>query len=140
VIIRGVALTGGVHHSLNLAERYSFSADPDELRGLGEAARDELFDEWVRAEASRVYDAYGKNLGQADWKVFDTLVREKSGSCSPSDHADFGYTKMPPLLIRVRKLQSVNLVTYTVDEADQRRRTISVTDHGRLAYYRHNSA
>jgi len=126
-----------LRYSLNLAERYSFSTSVDELRELEPLARDVKFDEWVGAEASRVYDAYGRNLSKADWKVFDTLVREKSGSCSPSDYTDFGYTKMPPLLTRVGKLQSVNLVTYTVDEADQRRRTISVTDHGRLAYYRH---
>lgn len=126
-----------LRYSLNLAERYSFSTSADELRALDQAGRDAKFDDWVGAEASRVYDAYGRNLSKADWKVFDKLVREKSGSCSPSDYADFGYTNMPPLLTRVRKLQSVNLVTYTVDEADQRRRTISVTDHDRLAYYRH---
>jgi len=128
-----------LRYSLNLAYRYSFSTTADELRALLPDQRDARFDAWMAVEASRVYDAYAKNLTQADWKVFDTLVREKSGSCSPSDHADFGYSNMPPLLVRVRKLESVQLVTYTVDQADQRRRTISVTDHGRLAYFRHTA-
>lgn len=92
------------------------------------------------AEADKVYTANARNITSADWRVFETLLSEKSGSCSPSDFADFGYQNMPPLLVRVKNLQNFNLVTYTADSADQRRRTISVTDHGRLAYYRKMSA
>jgi DNA-binding MarR family transcriptional regulator len=125
-----------LRYTLNLAERYSFSTDAETLTDLTQEERDARFDAWVRSEADRVYDAYAREMTRADWKVFETLLRDKSGSCSPSDFADFGYGNMPPLLVRVKKLEKLNLVTYTVDTADQRRRTISVTDHGRLAYYR----
>jgi DNA-binding MarR family transcriptional regulator len=126
-----------LRYTLNLAERYSFSTDAKSLTAMSGAERNGQFESWIANEAERVYRAYTPGLSKADWKVFDILLKDKSGSCSPSEFGDFGYTAMPPLLARIHKLESVNLVTYTVDNADQRRRTISVTDHGRLAYYRH---
>ncbi|MBD8608645.1 hypothetical protein IFT73_17460 [Aeromicrobium sp. CFBP 8757] len=126
-----------LRYALNLSERYAFDSDPDELRGISEADRDLRFHESVLREADLVYAAQARDLGAADWKVFDHLLRSKAGSCSPSEYKDFGYAQMPPLLSRVRKLTEAHLVSYQIDEADQRRRTISVTDHGRLAYYRH---
>jgi DNA-binding MarR family transcriptional regulator len=126
-----------LRYSLNLAERYAFGHEPADLASLLEEERDARFDAWVGAEAEKIYTAYARDLSKADWRVFDTLLKDKSGSCSPSEYIDFGYSNMPPLLVRVHKLEEANLVTYTVDEGDQRRRTISVTDHGRLAYYSH---
>lgn len=126
-----------LRYALNLAERYSIDQEPDELRRLDNAQREERFEEAILKEADAIYAAYAANLTKADWNVFDKLLRDKSGSCSPSEYKDFGYAAMPPLLVRVGKLESAHLVSYTKDDADQRRRTISVTDHGRLAYYRH---
>ncbi|MBC2934302.1 MarR family winged helix-turn-helix transcriptional regulator [Nocardioides sp. zg-1228] len=132
-----VSIGKNLRYALNLAERYSFDQDAEALRAVTGAERDAQFGESILREADAVYGSYASNLTKADWKVFDTLLREKSGSCSPSDFNAFGYAAMPPLLVRVRKLESAHLVSYTTDDADQRRRTISVTDHGRLAYYRH---
>jgi DNA-binding MarR family transcriptional regulator len=126
-----------LRYALNLAERYALDQDPDEIRSLSQQERDERFEESTLKEADAIYSAYAANLTKADWSVFDTLLREKSGSCSPSDYRDFNYKAMPPLLVRVRKLEDAHLISYTTDDADQRRRTISVTDHGRLCYYRH---
>jgi DNA-binding MarR family transcriptional regulator len=130
------AIGSNLRYSLNLAERYAFAVDPDEVSALSESQRDLAFNQWVEAEAERVYAAHASGLSKADWKVFEQLLKLKSGSCSPSEWSDFGYANMSPLLVRVHKLEEANLVTYVVDEADQRRRTISVTDHGRLAYYK----
>ena len=124
-----------LRYSLNLAERYSADADVSALRDLSTSERDLLFRESMLSESKRVYDAYANNVTKADWKVFGTLIGEKAGSCSPSDYADFGYANPSPLIVRVRSLEQAQLVTYTVDDSDQRRRNISVTDHGRLAYY-----
>lgn len=126
-----------LRYALNLSERYSIEQDPDELRLLDDDGRDERFEQAILEEADATYSAYASNLTAADWKVFDKLLRDKSGSCSPSEFKDFGYAAMPPLLVRVTKLENAHLIKYTKDDADQRRRTISVTDHGRLAYYRH---
>ncbi|WP_345376151.1 MarR family winged helix-turn-helix transcriptional regulator [Frondihabitans cladoniiphilus] len=126
-----------LRYALNLSERYAFGQDPEALVLLDDKKRDDKFEESIKVEADRVYSAYAHDLTSADWKVFDKLLREKAGTCSPSDFADFGYKAMPPLLIRIDKLKAAHLVTYTKDDADQRRRTISVSDHGRLAYFRH---
>lgn len=130
------AIGNNLRYALNLAERYAFDQDPAAIGVLAEDERDALFERELAAEADRIYQAYARGLTRADWRVFETLLREKSGACSPSEYFDFGYSAMPPLLVRVQKLQAANLVSYTVDQQDQRRRTISVTDHGRLAYYR----
>ncbi len=130
------AIGNNLRYALNLAERYAFDQDPVTIGLLTEAERDARFEQELAAEADRTYQAHAKGITRADWTVFETLLREKSGACSPSDFANFGYSAMPPLLVRVQKLEAANLVTYTVDPQDQRRRTISVTDHGRLAYYR----
>ncbi|MEV8253871.1 hypothetical protein AB0O95_07885 [Rhodoglobus sp. NPDC076762] len=132
-----VSIGKNLRYALNLAERYAIGQEPSELRALEEKERDAKFENSTLAEADATYSSYASNLTAADWKVFDTLLREKSGSCSPSDYSEFGYTTMPPLLVRVRKLEAAHSVDYTTDDADQRRRTISVSDHGRLAYYRH---
>ncbi len=129
-----------LRYALNLAERYAYEQEPGQLRVLDEAARDARFDQAVSEEAERIYAAYSKGVSAADWKVFEILLRDFSGTCSPSEYASFGYSAQPPLLARIAKLVEAHLVTYTKDEADQRRRTVSVTDHGRLAYYRRRAA
>src|SRR4051794_3517129 len=85
-----------LRYAMNLAERYAFDQEPAELRALSGEQRDRRFDEYLREEAERVYTAYAKGVSTADWKVFETLLRDFSGTCSPSEYARFGYAAQPP--------------------------------------------
>lgn len=129
-----------LRYALNLAERYAYDQEPATIQAMTKEERDAAFDAYVLREANAIYDAYSTGLTKADWKVFEILLRDFSGACSPSEYANFGYSAQPPLLNRIQKLVGAHLVTYTKDEADARRRTVSVTDHGRLAYYRRTTS
>lgn len=123
--------------ALNLAERYAFDQDPNQLKSLSCEELDARFEAAILAEADHVYAAHASELKTADWRVFDILLREKSGSCSAAEFTAFGYTVMPPLLIRINRTETAPLMTYSGNVGDKRNRTISVTDQGRLAYYFH---
>ncbi|MFB0840497.1 hypothetical protein ACETK3_21165 [Arthrobacter sp. E44] len=126
-----------LRYSLNLAERFCYDSDPDELVAKSEEERDEEFKQFILQESELVYKESAETLTKSDWAVFDKLLRDKAGSCSPSDFADFGYAGPSPLITRVNKLVAAHLVDYVIDESDLRRRSINATDHGRLAFYRH---
>jgi hypothetical protein len=77
-------------------------------------------------------------LRAAAWKIFDKLIVDFGGSCSPSDHPLFGYENQPPMRAQVRALEEANLVESSVDDTDKRRKTISVKPRGWVVYYARN--
>lgn len=74
------------------------------------------------------------NVPPGAWTVFDRLV-ELGGTCSPSDHAEFGFESSQALRPHVKNLEDVNLVLSSIDESDRRRKTISISPRGWFVQY-----
>ena len=98
--------------------------------------RDKKFFTYIRDNSRERYKQFSnpKTVTKADWKVFEKLMSDKSGACSPSEYRDFGYENMSPLLVRVRRLEKFELIKYSVDEEDGRRRQIEVSEFERYIY------
>ena len=126
----------GLRLALSLCQNYVLSSDPREILSLSLQGRDEKFFTYILDESRKAYKQLSdpKKVTKADWKVFEKLVSDKSGACSPSEYQDFGYKTMPPLLARVRRLENFGLIQYSVDEEDGRRRQITVSELGRYVY------
>ena len=85
----------------------------------------EVADEFVR-------DAV---LQAAQWRLFDAIA-EVGGSIAPGDHEDFGFNTPQAMRFHLTRLEQANLIDSTIDESDQRRRTIAITSTGWLVRYR----
>lgn len=91
-----------------------------------------LLEVWLSVEADEILR--DTKLTPKPWEVFDSIIDE-GGSIAPSDHSKFGYDSPMAMRPQIKTLEDAGLVESTVDETDQRRRTISVTPKGWLANY-----
>ncbi|MEM9010448.1 MAG: hypothetical protein AAGE18_04425 [Pseudomonadota bacterium] len=92
----------------------------------------ELLKVWLAGEADEfLRDA---KLTPKPWEIFDRII-ENGGSIAPSDHPDFGYETPMAMRPHIKALEDAGLVESTIDETDQRRRTIAVTPKGWLISY-----
>jgi hypothetical protein len=124
-------LGSNLRNALKYAEQFSFwmwrhyEAIPREERA-------ELLLTWLAEVADKHVE--DTRIGGAAWHVFDQLVA-RGGSCSPSDHEDFGYSSPMAMRPQIKALEETNLVASVLDEADRRRKTITVTPRGWLVDY-----
>jgi DNA-binding MarR family transcriptional regulator len=121
-----------LRNALKLSEEFSLL---DETRFLPQTAmeRRRKLEEWLRDTSSR-YRADADRISETAWGVFDGLVT-RGGSISPSDFEELGFTSMQAMRTHIRSLESVGLVASTIDVADQRRKTITMTSKGWLVQY-----
>lgn len=96
------------------------------------AAKLELLEVWLAEEADDF--AAAVKLTPKPLEIFEGIINQ-GGSISPSDHALFGYDKPEGMRQQIKTLEDAGLVDSTVDESDQRRRTISVTPKGWIVDY-----
>ena len=92
----------------------------------------QLLEVWLTETADRYRDQ--TRLGQAAWRVFETLAG-LGGTCSPSDNEMFGYNTPMALRPQIKALEDANLVVSSIDDTDKRRKTISITPRGWLVQY-----
>lgn len=93
-----------------------------------------LLEAWLAEQADR-YEEDTKSVTPAGWGFFDSLLIG-GGSCSPSDFARFDFNSQQAMRPYVKQLEDANLVHSTVDESDQRRRTVVATANGWLVHYK----
>lgn len=93
-----------------------------------------LLEVWLAEQADR-YEEDTKSITPAGWTFFDSLLA-KGGTCSPSDFSEFQFNSQQAMRPYVKQLEDANLVHSTVDESDQRRRTIVATANGWLVHYK----
>lgn len=93
-----------------------------------------LLEAWL-AEQAENYERDTRNITPRGWEYFDALARF-GGSCSPSDHEEFGFNKPQNMRPYVKQLEDANLIDSSIDESDSRRRTISMTSNGWLIDYK----
>jgi hypothetical protein len=91
-----------------------------------------LLEAWLAEEA----DDFSRStrLTPRPWEIFDQII-DQGGSIAPSDHDNFGYDTPMAMRPQIKSLEEAGLVESTIDDSDQRRRTISVTPKGWLINY-----
>ena len=99
-----------------------------------ENEKDDRFFEWFDGITKSAYEAASTQLRPRAWEVFDTAI-EIGGRFSPSDYESFGCSSLMALRPQVKTLEDAGLLLSSIDEQDQRRRTIEVSSKGYLVKY-----
>jgi hypothetical protein len=126
-------LHSNLRNALRYSEDFSLWFADQNPRPSGPGGRLSALKSWV-AELAKRYLNDTISVKDRAWKVFDDLVAF-GGSCSPSDHEAFGYDSTMALRPQVKSLEDAQLVLSTREDADQRRKTISITPKGWLVHY-----
>lgn len=125
-------LNNNLRNSLKYAQDFSLWLATEEEPPWDRDKNRELLKVWF----TEIADGHVKDtgLGQAAWRVFDTLV-DLGGECSPSDYEEFGYNTPMALRPQIKALEDANLVVSVIDDTDKRRKTIALTPRGWLVRY-----
>lgn len=124
-------LNGNLRNALKFADDYSFWLIDE---GQSEKAGDpDLLEAWLSDTADRYVEDTTQVRPRA-WELFEGIV-QMDGSCSPSDYEVFGFNSSMAMRPHIKSLEDANLLQSSIDETDQRRKTISVTPRGWLVQY-----
>lgn len=123
-----------LRNALKYSEDFSIWAVRHDLAHVRDPEKYTLLETWM-AEVSDQYLLDTSGVGNRAWQVFDQLVAV-GGSTSPSDFADFGFESNQAMRPHLRSLEEANLLESSIDETDNRRKTIAVTSRGWIVNYR----
>lgn len=126
-------LNHNLRDALKQCEAFSFWLDEKGHTPVSPEARFRFLVGWLAEQAEKFYNA-ARNVKPRAWTVFDKLI-EMEGSCSPGDHETFGFKTPMAMRPHVKDLEDANLVLSTIDDRDQRRRTIYVSSAGWLVHH-----
>lgn len=91
-----------------------------------------LLEVWLAQEAEEITASIA--LQPRAWKLFDDLAFA-GGSCAPSDNEQFDFNTPQQMRTNFSSLERVDLVRAEIDEDDQRRKTVNLTDKGWIVHY-----
>lgn len=120
--------------ALKHAQDFSLWADINEMMPEGGDDRMALLKDWLAQQAEN-NEAEAGSITRRAWTFFDKLLSE-GGSCTPGEYAKYGFNSMPAMRPVVKQLEEAELVSSTVSESDQRRKTIQATSRGWLIHYK----
>ena len=120
--------------ALKHAQDFSIWLHGQELPDGQSTDRLALLEIWLAEQADR-YSEDTSSITPTGWVFFDAVLSE-GGSCSPSDFEKYLFNSPQAMRPYVKQLEDSNLVYSTVDDSDQRRRTIVVTANGWLIHYK----
>jgi hypothetical protein len=96
--------------------------------------KSKLFLNWLQSEAESIMASIEGQLRPRALKLFKDIIAH-GGIFSPSDFSTFDFNSIAALRPQVLELERVALLTSTIDESDNRRKTIQVTPKGWLTSY-----
>jgi DNA-binding MarR family transcriptional regulator len=100
--------------------------EPDELRSQ--------LEQWMK-ERAELYEGAASGITATGWRVFDKLC-QSGGFTSPSQFADYGFESSQAMRPYLKNLEDANLIQTSVDEDDNRRRSIAVSSSGWVVAYK----
>lgn len=120
--------------ALKHAQDFSLWVDMNDLMPADAEERMTLLKEWLDQQADK-YEAEARSVTPRGWTFFDKLLSE-GGSCTPGEFLEYGFNSMPAMRPVVKQLEEAELVSSSVSESDQRRKTIQATPRGWLIHYK----
>lgn len=112
--------------SIWLSERDNSNVSPDDVRLLLEI--------WMAEIADR-YEEATSGITPTGWKVFDQLSGA-GGFTSPSQYSEYGFESSQAMRPYLKNLEDANLIESSVDDSDNRRKSISVSSSGWVVAYK----
>lgn len=122
---------------MKYSEDFSIWAAQNDLARLNPSEKFQLLETWM-AEVADQYLSDTSGVGGRAWEVFDQLVR-LGGATSPSEYYEFGFESNQAMRPHLRSLEDANLIESSIDETDNRRKTIAVTSRGWIVNYRRSN-
>lgn len=126
-------LNRNLRDALKYCEDFAFWLDDQGEQPEAAEDRFKYLEIWLTEQADASLAAT-TSVKQRAWQVFDDLVAF-GGTCSPSDHAEFGFNSLMAMRPHVKELEEANLVISSVSDDDQRRKHIALTSRGWLVHY-----
>lgn len=123
-----------LRNALKLAQDVSLWLDREKLLETTREQRHEYLEVWLAQNAQKYAADAERSLQPRHWKLFDD-VAAAGGICAPSEHVKFGFNNPQRMSANVAVLVEANLMQRTIDESDQRRRTIDLTSNGWIVRY-----
>lgn len=128
-------LNFNLRNTLKYCEDFSFWLRKNLPEEKSEMEYLRLLKSWLKNQADKHNSDTA--LGDRAWKVFDKLSAG-GGSVSPSQFEDFDFNSYPAMRPHLKALEDNQLVQSSVDDTDQRRKTIVMTPRAWLVYFARN--
>lgn len=127
-------LNENLRNTIHYCDQYCLYAADNDIKPDNDLDKSKYFLNWVQSESNSIMLSIEGQLRPRALKLFNDII-EYGGVFSPSDYAKFDFNSIPGLRPQVLELERVALLISTVDESDNRRKTIQVTPKGWLTSY-----
>jgi len=127
-------INNNLRNSLHICDQYCLEVSQLKSKPRNDKMKEVVFMKWFQDQSNDIYTSFTSQIKPRARKLFDDIIKY-GGVFSPSDYEDFGFNSITALRPHVIELERVAVLSSTVDEIDNRRKTIQVTAKGWLASY-----
>lgn len=127
-------LNENLRNTIHYCDQYCMYFVDKELSAETNEEKSKYFLQWLQSEAESIMNSVEGQLRPRALKLFNDIIYY-GGIFSPSDYDKFGFNSVAALRPQVVELERVALLSSTIDESDNRRKTIQVTPKGWLTSY-----
>lgn len=127
-------LNENLRNTIHYCDQYCLYTADNNIKPSSDAEKTKYFFEWLQNESNSIMTSIEGQLRPRSLKLFQDVI-SYGGVFSPSDFEKFDFNSIPALRPQVLELERVALLSSTIDETDNRRKTIQVTPKGWLASY-----
>lgn len=127
-------LNENLRNTLHYCDQYCLHFVDQGISAKSNSEKSKLFFEWLQSESNSIMASIESQLRPRALKLFNDIVAY-GGIFSPSDFSSFGFNSVAALRPQVLELERVALLSSTIDESDNRRKTIQITPKGWLTSY-----
>lgn len=127
-------LNQNIRNSLNYADQYCMWTVDNDLRPETDELKDKTFAQWLSNESNSLYDSIRTQLRPRALRLFNDIIGF-GGATSPSEFELFGFNSVQAMRPQIAELESTGLVISTIDDTDNRRKSINVTPKGWFVSY-----
>lgn len=94
----------------------------------------DLLEIWM-AEMAEKYEQDTRGVKTRAWEIFDQIC-DIGGTTAPGEYAHFGFESQQAMRPHLKTLEEARLIESSVDESDNRRKTITLTSRGWIVRYK----
>lgn len=123
-----------LRNSLHYCDQYCLHIADSGIKPSTEKEKTDAFISWFQNESNNINDSINAQLRPRAQKLFLDIIKF-GGIFSPSDFEEFGFNSIAALRPQVLELEKVAVLSSSIDETDNRRKTIQITPKGWLASY-----
>lgn len=127
-------LNENLRNTIHYCDQYCLYSVDNNIKPDTDEKKSKFFLAWLQGEAGSIMISIEGQLRPRALKLFNDVI-EYGGMFSPSDFDKFDFKSVSALRPQVLELERVALLSSTIDETDNRRKTIQVTPKGWLASY-----